>query len=77
MTRALTCAETFKRLDDFLDRELSESEWQDVSKHLDDCERCAAEFGVEEELLTVIRERLRLVRAPDGLMQRILRRIYG
>lgn len=75
MTRTLTCAETFKRLDDFLDRELSEVEWQEVSKHLDECERCAAEFGVEQELLTVIRERLRLVKAPDGLMKRIMNRI--
>jgi len=77
MSPRYDCSETFRRLDDYLDRELAPDEVEKVAEHLAECERCAAEFGVERELLDGIRERLRRIRLPDGLMDRIRQRITG
>jgi anti-sigma factor (TIGR02949 family) len=69
----LTCTETFRRLDDYLDRELSAKELADVEEHLEACANCAGEFQVERELIAGIRDKLRRVRAPGGLLERVMR----
>lgn len=75
MTNRYGCAEAFQRLDDYVDRELAPGELALVARHLEECERCAAEFGVERELLDGVRDRLRRIRLPDGLMERIRRKL--
>ncbi len=66
-----SCAETFRRLDDYLDRELSPAELTAVEAHLEICAICAAEFELEREVLEDIRAKLRRIRLPDGLRERI------
>ncbi len=75
MTAPLTCEETFRRLDDYLDRELSEEEMRLVEEHLRICAVCASEYGFESSVLTQLREKLRRIDAPDDLLQRIARLI--
>jgi anti-sigma factor (TIGR02949 family) len=70
-----SCAETFKRLDDYVDRELTPEEAQEVARHLERCARCADEFAVESDLLEMLKEKLRHIAAPPGLMDRIRRRL--
>lgn len=71
------CAEAFRRLDDYVDRELAPDELALVAEHLEECERCASEFGLERELLDGVRDRLRRIRVPDGLMERIRQKLQG
>jgi len=67
-----TCEEAFRRLDDYLDRELSAEEMTLVHEHLDICAGCAREFNFEASVLRGIREKLRQIDLPDSLQARIL-----
>ena len=67
-----TCEEAFRRLDDYLDRELSAEEMRLVHEHLDICAGCAREFNFEASVLRGVREKLRQINLPDSLQARIL-----
>ena len=67
-----TCEEAFRRLDDYLDRELSAEETTLVREHLEICAGCAREFGFEESLLRGVRSKLRQIELPESLQARIL-----
>lgn len=71
----LNCAETFGRLDDYVDRELSAGDLAAVEEHLERCAMCADEFVVERDLLDAIRAKLTRLRMPAGLMARISSRL--
>jgi anti-sigma factor (TIGR02949 family) len=75
MTKPVDCAEVCRRLDDYVDRELSDADVAAVDKHLSFCTDCADEFAVERELLDCIREKLKSVRVPPGLKARIAERL--
>jgi len=68
-----TCEEAFRRLDDYLDRELSPEEMRLVREHLEACAFCAAEFGFEARLLDELRPKLRRIGAPHDLIERVSR----
>lgn len=67
-----TCEEAFRRLDDYLDRELSPDETALVQEHLEICAGCAREFNFEESLLRGVRSKLRQIELPESLQSRIL-----
>ena len=67
-----TCEEAFRRLDDYLDRELSSEETELVKDHLDICAGCAREFNFEASLLRGVRSKLRQIDLPESLQARIL-----
>jgi anti-sigma factor (TIGR02949 family) len=71
-TRRYTCEEAFRRLDDFLDKELSPIEMMLIQEHLEICEACAREFTFEESVIRNVRARLRDVEIPPDLTERIL-----
>lgn len=71
----LTCEELFRRLDDYLDRELTADEMALVRSHLETCAQCAAEYAFESSVLRNVREKLRHIAAPGDLMAKISRRI--
>jgi mycothiol system anti-sigma-R factor len=77
MTRIdrLTCEETFRRLDDYLDRELSADEMVLVEQHLRTCAACAGEYAFEAGVLRTIRSKLHRLHAPPALRDRISRLI--
>lgn len=66
-----TCEEAFRRLDDFLDRELSAAEMALVQQHLDICAGCAREFAFERSVLNGVRAKLRQIDVPPELQARI------
>lgn len=66
-SRRFTCEEAFRRLDDFLDRELSPTEMGLIREHLEICEACAREFTFEESIIRNVRLRLRDVQVPPEL----------
>jgi mycothiol system anti-sigma-R factor len=71
----LTCAETFRRLDDYVDRELSAEEVRLVQEHLRTCAVCASEYAFEASVLEQVRAKLRRIKAPPELLQRISQKL--
>jgi len=62
-----TCLETVRRLDDYLDRELSATETVEVERHLEVCDRCLKRFQFEGAVLDDLRTKLRRVPVPETL----------
>ena len=71
----LTCEETFRRLDDYLDRELSPEEMRRVQEHLDTCDACTQEFRFEASVIESVKAKLQRISVPSDLLARISRRI--
>ena len=67
-----TCEEAFRRLDDFLDRQLGPEETRLVEEHLRVCEACTREFAFEASVLTGVKQKLRQLSAPAELLGKIL-----
>ena len=70
-----TCEEAFRRLDDFLDRRLSETEMRLIEEHLEICAACAHEFAFETSVLSGVRRKLRQLSMPPDLLARIAAKI--
>ena len=70
-----TCEEAFRRLDDFLDRRLPQTETRLIEEHLEICAACAREFTFETSVLTGVRQKLRQLSVPPDLLARITRDI--
>jgi anti-sigma factor (TIGR02949 family) len=70
-----SCEEVFRRIDDFLDRELRPSEVARVRAHLETCGACASEFAFEETILLAVRAKLQRVDVPSELRHRIALRL--
>lgn len=66
-----TCEETFRRLNDYLDRELSPAEIEAVEAHLETCVVCAAEFDFEASLIREVRAKVQRIPLPSDLMAKI------
>ena len=66
-----TCEEMLRRLDDYLDRELTPDEVHRVEHHLQGCEACAREFGFEASVVRAVRAKLRQVEIPASLLDRV------
>jgi len=72
-----TCEDAFRRIDDFLDRELNALETERIREHLEICAACASEFSFERSVLEGVRTKLRRVAAPPDLLARITSRLAG
>lgn len=67
----LDCEETFRRMQDYLDRELSPEEVRLVQEHLDGCGMCAEEYLFEASLLRRVGQCLQDTEVPDDLFARV------
>lgn len=65
------CEETFRRFDDYLDRELTPAERALVEEHLEHCARCAAELKFEASVLREVRSKVERIIVPSNLLSRI------
>jgi anti-sigma factor (TIGR02949 family) len=68
-----TCEQTFRRLDDYLDRELNPEQMQLVREHLEVCAVCAAEYTFEASVLKQVRSKLQRIDLPADLLAKISR----
>ena len=71
MNDRYTCEEIFRRLDDFLDRELPPAELTRVENHLAECAACAEELAFESEVLEEVRRKVRRITVPQPFVQRL------
>ena len=69
----LFCKEVLTRLDDYLDRELSPREQQQVATHLKLCTHCAQMYSFERGFIEDVRAKVGQVQAPPELMNQISR----
>ena len=69
----LTCVELFRRLDDYMDRELGAEEMRLIREHLETCAQCAGEYAFEESVLKNVRAKLGHIKAPPDLLGKISR----
>lgn len=65
------CEETYRRVQDYLDRELSPEETRLVREHLDGCGICAEEYVFEASVLRRVRQCLAETEVPDDLFERV------
>ena len=72
-----TCEDAFRRLDDYVDRTLSDSERARVEEHLEQCEACAREYTFENTFVREVRGKLRRIMAPRDLLERISQKLSG
>jgi anti-sigma factor (TIGR02949 family) len=70
-----SCEEVFRRMDEYLDRELAPPEVERVRAHLETCLACAGEYRFEDTLLRDVRSKLRRVVMPADLRARIEREL--
>ena len=71
----LSCEESLRRLDDYVDRNLSPEEQRLVQIHLRECLRCAREFSFEASLIEGLRIRLQRLSLPPRLLHSIRLRL--
>ena len=67
------CQEAYRRIDDYLDKELPAEEIQLVAEHLEFCLMCASEFKYEATLIEAVRKKFNLISEPSGLFAKISR----
>ena len=75
MHHRISCAEVILRLDDFMDRALDRAEQELVEEHLLECVKCAEKFSFEASVLHGVRDRLRRLAVPEGLLRNIRERL--
>ena len=64
------CDRCEELLQDFLDRTLTDAEWQEAEIHLADCDYCRRRYRFEESLRRYVRTSA-LERMPQGLMDKL------
>ena len=67
----VTCEEAFRRLDDYLDRELAAEEARLIEEHLGICAACLREFTFERSVVDGVRRKLRDVPGTSELMSKV------
>jgi Putative zinc-finger len=66
-----TCEDVLRRLDDYLDRQLSPGEMELARRHIETCAACAQEVGFSDETLRTMKGKLRRIDVASDLIDRI------
>jgi anti-sigma factor (TIGR02949 family) len=65
------CEHVFKRLDDYLDRELTPQEMKLIEEHLEICAWCAETYQFQAEVLNAVRSRLQRIPTSSRLLAKV------
>ncbi len=66
-----SCEEALRRLNDYLDHELTGDERVVVLQHLEICKPCFKRFSFEQTLIISLRQKLTTVCAPETLRAKL------
>lgn len=66
-----TCEEVLRRLDDYIDRQLSAREIELAREHIETCAACAREYGFSASALSTIKTKLRRIEVAPDFIDRI------
>ncbi|WP_100445789.1 mycothiol system anti-sigma-R factor [Glycomyces xiaoerkulensis] len=67
----LDCREVLEEVYLYIDGECSDVRRSVIRAHLDECSPCLAEYGIEEEVRTIVRRCCSQERAPDEVKDRL------
>lgn len=67
----MNCEKIYERLQDFLDRELTAAEIEEVKTHISHCPPCGDEFRFEESVLRHVKRCMGDAPCPEELLKRI------
>ncbi len=65
------CEDAIRRLNEFLDHQLTEAERVVVQKHLEICRPCLRRFTFEQTLIVSLRQKVTTVCAPESLRAKL------
>ena len=66
-----TCEDVLRRLDEYLDRQLSSLEMERARAHIETCEACAREQAFAAAALQTLKAKLRRIEIPADLLDRL------
>ena len=69
------CSEVLAQVYAYLDHEMSDTECEEIRKHLDDCGPCLRKFGLEEVVKKLVARHCGCDPAPADLRSKVLIRI--
>ena len=69
------CSEVLAEVWLFLDHECDESRRRLLAQHLDECQPCLSEYGIDEKLKRLLAAKCGGEHAPDGLKDRLRQQI--
>jgi mycothiol system anti-sigma-R factor len=69
------CSEVLAEVWLFLDHECDESRRRLLAQHLDECEPCLSEYGIDEKLKKLLKAKCAGEHAPPGLKDRLRQQI--
>jgi RNA polymerase sigma-70 factor, ECF subfamily len=69
------CEVAFRRLDDYVDRELAAAEMALVRQHLEVCALCSAEFAFEASVIRDVKSKLQRIDVPGDFRSRVAKRL--
>lgn len=67
----INCEEAARKLYEYLDRQLTDQEADEVRQHLERCPPCLDHFRFEEGVLTRVSQVCRQVEVPATLVERV------
>jgi len=69
------CAKALAEIYEYIDGEMDTERLEAVQSHIDGCSHCLGEYGVEQEIKTLVARSCACSGAPEELRQRILAKI--
>ena len=66
-----SCEEAVRRLNEYLDHELTEGERVVVLKHLEICRPCLRRFTFEQTLIVSLRQKITVLCVPSALREKL------
>ena len=66
-----SCEDAVRRLNEYLDHELTEGERVVVLKHLEICRPCLRRFTFEQTLMVSLRQRVTVLCVPSALREKL------
>lgn len=67
-----SCEEAVKRLNEYLDHEMTAEERVVVLKHLEICRSCLARFSFEQTLVVTLRQKVSVLCLPAALREKLV-----
>jgi mycothiol system anti-sigma-R factor len=69
------CTEVLDRVYSYLDGEMSDADCAKIRQHLEECGPCLEEYGLDEVIKRLVRNRCGCDPVPDGLRAKVLVKI--
>lgn len=66
-----SCEEAVKRLNEYLDHEMTAEERVVVLKHLEICRPCLARFSFEQHLVVTLRQKVSVLCLPPAVREKL------